>query len=418
MSHKIAERLKDYPPVAMALAPYTILGVMWFSILDVFFHQMAPRLGYLTVHRAVANDPPCGSPECDFSVFWPAGVLARSRQFKTIYNPELFSLWRQHHLVPAIDPLSWFYPPPALLPFLGLSRLSFEVAFAFWIAGFTILSIILLRAAALSWLVIIIAMLSPAALWNLELGQFGIIIGAILTSGLLLADKSPWRAGGILGLLVIKPQPGLLVPVAMLAALNWRAILGAAVVVALVLAVTTASLGFSVWRFYFSEGMAVSKSVLQAPPQTTGYEKFGVSAFWMLRSLGSGLPLSYAAQAVATLFAAGLAWRICRAENIGRIDRMALIVFLSLLATPYGYTDDMAAWSIALTALAEQRRWRIDLLDALFWLWPTLCPIVFTKTGILFTPVVIIVAVFRTLRRSGLLISLWPFNEAVLPRAT
>jgi hypothetical protein len=72
---------------------------------------------------------------------------------------------------------------------------------------------------------------------------------------------------------------------------------------------------------------------------------------------------------------------------------------LSLLATPYGYTDDMVGYSVALAACAARRGWRIDVLDAMLFLWPAFCPIVFMRTGVLLTPVVVAVAGLRVFWR-------------------
>jgi len=80
-------------------------------------------------------------------------------------------------------------------------------------------------------------------------------------------------------------------------------------------------------------------------------------------------------------------------------SRMAVTVFCSLLATPYGYTDDMVGYSVALAALAAGRGWRIDVLDALLFLWPALCPVVFMRTGVLLTPLVVAVAALRVFWR-------------------
>jgi alpha-1,2-mannosyltransferase len=175
--------------------------------------------------------------------------------------------------------------------------------------------------------------------------------------------------------------------------------------------------GWAVWPVYFVAGRKESAQVLNAMFSPMSYMNGGVSVFWMLRSYHAGLAVSYAVQAVSTLAVLALSCRIWQQENMPRIDRMALTVFLSLLATPYGYTDDMVAWSIALVALAERRGWRIDLLDVLFWLWPMLCPVVVMKTGILFTPFVVVLAVARTWARAGLPVPHLPMRAAVLPRA-
>jgi hypothetical protein len=71
----------------------------------------------------------------------------------------------------------------------------------------------------------------------------------------------------------------------------------------------------------------------------------------------------------------------------------------------------MVAWSVAVAALAQARGWRINLLDAMFWLWPALCPVVFMQTGVLLTPLVVLLAVLRT----GVRRPLWSGRASVLP---
>jgi hypothetical protein len=137
------------------------------------------------------------------------------------------------------------------------------------------------------------------------------------------------------------------------------------------------------------------------PPRESGYEKFGISVFWMLRYAGAGIASAYAVQAAVTMLSVVLAWRIWRGPGFNPVERMALTVFCSLLASPYGFTLDMVGYSIALAALARERNWRIDPLDVLFWLWPALCPIVTMRTGILLTPVIVALAIVRTWRRAG-----------------
>jgi hypothetical protein len=95
----------------------------------------------------------------------------------------------------------------------------------------TLATLLLLRWARLSWAVIGLTLLSPALLWNVELGQLGAISNGLVVAGLLMADQAPWVTGIVLGLLVFKPQSGLLAPIALLARWNFRAIAAAALVV-------------------------------------------------------------------------------------------------------------------------------------------------------------------------------------------
>jgi uncharacterized membrane protein (UPF0136 family) len=398
----LAGRLREYGVLAERLGAYALIGLIWFEAARVFLRNMAPRLAHLSPLGMRIADRPCGSPECDFSAFWPAGLLVRLHREADIYQTAAFLGFRHLVFSPAAELVRWFYPPPALLPSALISFLPFETGFIVWSLAFSAAAIWLWRAAGLPWSVIAVASLSPAALWNLELGQFGTVMAGCLAGGLLLAQTRPFRSGLTLGMLIFKPQYGLLLPVVLLADRNWRGIAGCGLVVAASLALTTLVCGWQIWRDYFTDGLPASRLVLDAGPDGLYYEKFGVCVFWMLRRLGAGLGVSHAAQDVVTILAAAAAWAVWRSRRPAPVERMALTVFLSLLATPYGYTDDMVAWSVALAALAQRRGWRIGLLDALFWLWPALCPVIVMQTGLLLTPLVILLAAGRTWVRCGM----------------
>ncbi|HUM08127.1 MAG TPA: hypothetical protein VLT37_04535 [Acidocella sp.] len=92
--------------------------------------------------------------------------------------------------------------------------------------------------------------------------------------------------------------------------------------------------------------------------------------------------------AVAALVMGGIAGLWGRAA-MPVLDKTALTALLSLLATPYGYSDDMVASLIMLAALAERRQWRFGLREVLLWLWPGLCPTVLVASGVLSTPLAV-----------------------------
>ena len=115
----------------------------------------------------------------------------------------------------------------------------------------------------------------------------------------------------------------------------------------------------------------------------------------MMRSFGAGLPVSYLVQFAASLCCAAAVWRLWQRPAVERLDRVALTVFLSLLATPYCYAHDIVGYSLVLAAQAHQRPgWRIDILDVLLWLWPTFSGVI--HPGVVLTPGIIALAAART----------------------
>ena len=396
------QRLLNNMRLFWRMASYAALGFFWVIVLQVFAIKMLPRLGYLA-GRPIGNDPPCITPECDFSAFWPAGVLARQHAFSQIYDSVAFLAVQRHVLAASANLDAFYYPPAMLLPSVLISYLSFELGFFVWTLGFIALAAWLLRRSGLSWPVIVAGLLSPAALWNTELGQLGVIGDAILVAGLFLAGTAPWRGGVLLGVLACKPQIGILVPAMFAGQWNWRGLMGFAAACGVLLALTMVFFGPACWAAYDVAGSPHAMAVLNAPFDPRAYAGFGVSVFWMLRSLHAGLPAAYAVQGVCTILAMLGAAYIWQRRDLARLDQVALTVMLSLLATPYGYGDDMVAWSILLVALAERRGWRIGMLDVLFWIWPMACQIISERTGTLFTPLVVLLALARETHEAGLL---------------
>lgn len=387
-------RLNEYARLIRGFAAWGLLLAFWGLWIIVFLHFMLPRLGYLFGPELIGNDQPCGRPECDFSDFWRAGLTARLpleglRQLALPLQPEAL------FVLPGGYAEGFPYPPPVLLPAALISHLSFETGFFVWTAAGIVLAVGSLRWAGLSWLVIGLALLSPAALWNTMLGQLGVAGGALLVAGLLQVHDRPLTASCLLGLLACKPQTGILVPAALLGLRGWRSMAGFAVICAGLVLLTLTLFGWPVWQEYLGHGRQGGASLLTATFAPRTAQASGVSVFWMLRSLHASVGLAGAVQlAVTGLIMAGTIWLWAKGR-MPVLDKAALTALLSLLATPYGYTDDMVAASALLAALAERRGWRIGLREAAFWLWPVFCPTVSALTGVLFTPLIVALVVWR-----------------------
>ncbi|MGE4482907.1 glycosyltransferase family 87 protein [Acidocella sp.] len=393
--------LRDWLKTAYHLLCLGILLWLWGAVFMQFLGIMLPRLDHLGLAGMSVNDRPCGSPQCDFSGFWAAGLLARAGQFSVLFDPQAFLGFLHRIFSPDAEMIRWYYPPVALLPVAVISFLPFELAFWVWNICFLAASVWLLRKAGLVWPVVAMVLMSPAALWNLELGQFGIIMGSCLIFGLFCLAREKWQGGAVLGILLCKPQYALLTPVAMFACRSWRFMLACALVVGVLLLCSAGLFGLQVWHIYLTRGLRVSHEVLQLAFNGHNSEKFGVSVFWMVRSFGGGLSLSYWLQACCSLAALLGTWLTWRHHGLAAEARVGVTVILSLLATPYGYTDDMVAWSAVLALSAWRRNWRLGGLDVLFWIWPMLCPVISERTGLLFTPVIVLLSLWRVTRRPG-----------------
>ena len=171
-------RLKSFSGSVSRFAACFLLFAIWLLDAKYFLGVMSRRALSLLHGAATANTDPCHSPDCDFSIIWPAGALARIGDFQRLYEPAFFLAWRHAFLFAGAQRLDWIYPPPSLLPAAVISLLPFQAAFFTWIVGLAAAAAFILRWAGLSWRVIAGGLLSPAALYAYEMGQFDVFCGA------------------------------------------------------------------------------------------------------------------------------------------------------------------------------------------------------------------------------------------------
>jgi hypothetical protein len=387
----LRQRCLDYARIARPMLIYGLGAGLWLADLAVVGARFWPRVTSIFAGAPITNTPICRNPQCDFSMFWPTGLVARAHDFATLYHPLALLAVRQQLIYAGAGRIEFIYPPPTLLLTMPISLLPFGPGFLVWSAGLTIAGMLCLRWARLSWPVVACTLLCPAALWNYEGGQLSLFAACLLAGGLLRMSDSPWRAGLLFGAMIIKPQLALMAGVALLATGNWRGMVSAVSMALGLCALVTVILGPGVWHAYLLYGGPVAKAILDAPLFPHTYESFGISVFWMLRSFGAGLPLAGAGQTLALLAAVCLTWRIWRGDA-GLLQKFAVTAWAALLATPYGYTNDMVAAAASLAALVEARRWRIGFIEPLIWLWPALSPIIANATWLELAPLIVALA--------------------------
>jgi len=349
----------------------------------------------LRQHGLMFGRPACTTGYCDYTMFWLAGLLTRHGQAALLYDHARYTAAAAAVLPYASGYWPFVYPPVILLP-------ATVISFAPLIAGyygigalFLALSVWLLRRSGIGWWCIAVGVLSPAALWNVYLGQLGLLCGSLLVAGLSAVESRPKRAGAMLAMLCIKPPYALLLPVVVLAGRRWRVMMAAAAVVTVLVIVSLLGAGAAAWAAYLGPGRAAMRGLLEQN-FGPGYEAGGTSVFWMVRSLGAPLAPAFAAQAAMSAAAVLACWRLWARPAADPARRVTLTVLLTLLAGPYGFTYDLSVVSVLLAAQARRGApWRNA---ALAWLWvaPGYVQRCSEHFGVLITPLLILTALVLT----------------------
>ncbi len=381
------------------VVPWFVLGlaaVTWLNLFRPVFHLAA------VIADSLAHGAPVTARHLhsDFFAFWPAGHIAATAEAARIYDPAWFAAWSTAQFGPGLPSyMQYFYPPPSLLTTLPLLPFGPAAGLLAWTLLISLPCIPLLRRAGAPWPVIAAGLLSAASLTGISIGEFGPIAGSAFIAALMAVSRRPDVAGGLFGLISLKPQAGLLGPVVLVARGEWRGLaVGIAVTAALAAAVTLVA-GPAIWPAFLRQGMAVAHAHLIAPFPSV-YETSGVSVFWMARSLGAPVGLAGLCQGVSALAASVWCWHAWRRKEADPVARAALTVCLTLLVTPYAYANDMTGLSVMVAWLAW-RRGGPGVADALLWLWPALGPVIARVLHVEIAPLVILLGALRAARAPG-----------------
>jgi hypothetical protein len=283
----------------------------------------------------------------DFSSFWSAGWMSLRGRAPQAYDWDaMAAVQRQLFGTDKLSP--WSYPPVFLFIVAPLAMLPYVAAYFAWqgaslLAALGVYRKILPRNDAL-----LFGLGFPAVLVCLGHGQTGFLTAALLAGGLLMLRKNEIAAGVLFGLIVYKPQFGVLLPVALAAGGYWRAFAAAAVTVLAALAFSASVWGWPVWQAFFDSLHATRTIVFEQGD--TGFEKFQ-SAFAWVRLWHGPVALAYAAQAaVAAAVVAAVVW-MWRGEGAFALKAAALLTG-SLLVSPYTLDYDFVVFGMALAFLA------------------------------------------------------------------
>ena len=301
----------------------------------------------------------------DFISFWAAAKLAMSGWPAAAYDNEVLRALQAQHVAFRWDvaEMPFPYPPAFLLVLIPFAALPFAAGMAAWslatLAGW--LAVVGRMFPRSGWL----ALGFPPVYANAAVGQNGFLTAALFAGGLSLLPRRPFIAGLVLGCLAIKPQLGLLLPVALLAAREWRAIAGAAVSSVAVILLGLAAFGLDSSRAWLAQ-MPLYAEI--ARDGLVGWPKLA-SVYAAARQAGLAAGPAIAIHAAVALIAAAIVWRVWRSDA-ERLEKCSVLIAATMLASPYLFFYDAVILAIPLLFLAE-RKAPVPLVAAL-WLAPAL----------------------------------------------
>ena len=294
---------------------------------------------------------PTGNPlGTDFLSFWAASKLALTGQPASVYQPAVHAAAQRAAFGGAdVGYAAFFYPPVFLLICLPLAVLPYLASLGAWLA----------LTGAACWLTIrrwlgrsewtMAAVVFPATFFNLGHGQNAFLTTALFGGGGLLLAARPFLAGACFGALIFKPHLGLLIPVALLAGRQWKAIAGAVASAAALMALSVLAFGWETWAGF----LATSKLARAALEQELVGSAKMQSVFAAVRLWHGPVPAAYALQAAVALAAAAAVGLVFHRRRNDRGAAAALVAG-TLLASPFLLDYDLMLMAVPLAWLFAQ----------------------------------------------------------------
>jgi hypothetical protein len=321
-----------------------IRALVWLGI----FFFVVTAAGYLFTASSGQGIPRDGTTLVvgrDFLNFWMYGRAAVTPDPGRFYDAALYNRELAALLGPDYPGQNWSYPPSIMLLAAPFGQFGYLSALLAW----TVLSggiFALVARRHVSGRLLLALMLSPAALLCVASGQNSLITAALLIAIFAWLDSRPVAAGLLIGMLTVKPQVGLLLPVMLIASGRWRVFWSAAAASLAIAGLTAALFGPQVWVDFVTKGLPVQNIVMSDPDQIA--TPFYPTIFMNLRGIDASYALAMAVQLCFSVAAvAAIAWAYrCRRNSDPRL-LMALFFACSVSAMPYLLSYDTLPMTFA-----------------------------------------------------------------------
>ena len=326
---------------------------------------------FILIHGLLADGMLISLVNRDFVNYWVAGNLVLEGEHLDLFNQQVYFARLQELFGRDFPIHNWGYPPHFLLLIWPLGFLSYKTGLVlFLLAGLALFLFAVWKfkrqyAPLADGKLLLIAIVAYG-LMMIDTTQNGFLTAALLLLGLTFKDSRPILAGLAFGLLTIKPQLGLLLPLYLLFERNWAAIFWSVVFTAVLVAVSAAVFGTASWVAYLTDTLEYQRFVM-----TDWYGIFLAmmpTVFGAARSLGLPPETAYALQwpvSIVTLMA--VIWLL--RQDRDPLRRIFIFVCGTFLVSPYALNYDMGALAVIaaliLGSTEERGHWQLWSIGAI-----------------------------------------------------
>ncbi|HLI99606.1 MAG TPA: glycosyltransferase family 87 protein [Bradyrhizobium sp.] len=331
------------PAEKKALPSALALGCLVLCVLNASLLQS----GFVS-HGWIIDENGLGIPT-DFVNVWSAGRLVLDGHPALAYDWDIQKQVQVAVLGQSYQGnFAWHYPPPFLFIAAVLAHFPYAVSFVGWAAISFLPYLAAMRAIIGRHFGFLLAAAFPVVFTNALVGQNGFLTASLIGGTLILMPTRPILSGICLGLLSYKPQYGLLFPLVLIAASQWRVFLTAGVVAILLAALSWLAFGIESWQAFVHWMPMFSQAFL-----TEGRAPWGKmqSIFALVRYCGGTEQLAWVFQWVMSGAVAAALILIWRQRGVNYSLKAAALATGALLVTPYLFLYDLMVLAVAVAFL-------------------------------------------------------------------
>jgi arabinofuranan 3-O-arabinosyltransferase len=328
-----------------AIPPALLIACLVLCLINVYLLQS----GFVS-HWWIFDEHGLGIPT-DFVNVWSAGRLVLDGHPALAYDWDIQKQIQLEVLGQSYEGnFAWHYPPPFLFIASLLALFPYGMAFLSWAAVSFVPYLAVMRAIVGRNFGFLLAAAFPVVFTNALVGQNGFLTASLIGGTLVLMPTRPVLSGICLGLLSYKPQYGLLFPLVLIAASQWKVFWTAAIVAVSMALLSWLAFGTESWQAFVHWMPMFSQAFL-----TEGRAPWCKlqSIFGLVRYFGGTEQMAWMFQLIMSGMVAALLALMWRSRTLDYSLKAAGLAAGALLITPYLFLYDLMVLAIAVAFLVR-----------------------------------------------------------------